>query len=88
MILEAQLKGFENPAEIPTTCQRCGEATVEKMSGDPEFAIRTRFCSCETCLTVTWVFPEQTLREIDDFPEYSGRRMPSPPIPHGRPRRE
>ncbi len=88
-ILEAQLQEFENPAEMPTTCQRCEGAIVEKMSGDPEFAIRTRFRSCETCLTVTWVFPEQMLREIDDlFPHLSGQRMPSPPISGGRPRRE
>lgn len=76
-LLEAQLKGFENAAEMPTACPKCEGALIERMSGEPGYAQRTRFHSCGDCLTVAWVFPE-----------YSGRRMPSPPIPQGRRRHE
>ena len=87
-ILEAQLKGFENPATMPTACATCGGTLVDRQSGEPDDCITTRFRSCEDCLTVAWVFPEKQQPETGWSPRFAGDRPPpNPPLWPGSGRR-
>ncbi len=87
-IVEAPLRGFENPATMPTACATCGGTLVDRQSGEPDDCITTRFRSCEDCLTVAWVFPEKQQPETGWSPRFAGDRPPpNPPLWPGSGRR-
>lgn len=78
-VLEAQLKGFENPTEMPTVCGTCGGELADQEGGEPDDFLAPRFRSCEACLTVAWIIPEEQPSKTGYSPAVPGRRMPSPP---------
>lgn len=88
-LLEAQLKGFTNPAEEPVACAKCGEKLVESDDSDDTdggFALTvTRYRACDGCLTVAWVAKPRELSN-DGFERLHGFELPSPP-PDDAPRR-
>jgi len=89
-VLEAQLRGYENPKESPMVCPICDGSLSDQVSGEPDDCIVTHFRSCEGCLTVVWVLSKETQPETGWSPKFAGDRRPSsPPLPHepGRHRR-